>query len=485
MQLSRLLTTFLLTVILFSLTPTRLFALYDPLSQPNNRFGIHILDPHELNLATELINSSGGDWGYVTVVIRSDDRNQKKWQDFFTQARAHHVIPIVRLATKTQNDYWIKPEEGDAKAWADFFGSLYWPTNNHYIIVYNEPNHAKEWGNLIDPEGYAKELAKTIDAVKAQDPDAYLLNAGFDAAAPTIDGQMLDEVSFLQRMDKAVPGIFHKINGWSSHSYPQPNFSGSPTDSGRNTVATYRWEEQLLKESFNVDTIPIFITETGWVHADGLHPNTSYLSENQIADNFKTAYTTVWTDHNLVAVTPFTLSYDQAPFDHFSWSRSPQLKSPDVLATQTNLPQFNQFETTKALAKGSGTPHQKVHGLVTSFTLPNVTEKNAFIKGEIVIKNIGEKTWFSTNHVAALAVRTNDKTITTDFAVNQTIPGDSIAIPVTLLTPAIADIYEVSLQIKDSSNEVITIPYQLTVGSPKKRATLVSLLKQLSVKLFS
>ncbi|MFZ5366355.1 MAG: hypothetical protein ACOZBZ_03605 [Patescibacteria group bacterium] len=47
-------------------------------ASPNNKFGIHITQAEDLPLAAELVNSSSGDWGYVTVVIQEDDRNQEK-----------------------------------------------------------------------------------------------------------------------------------------------------------------------------------------------------------------------------------------------------------------------------------------------------------------------------------------------------------------------------------------------------------------------
>src|SRR5690348_9569638 len=43
---------------------------YDPLSVSNNRFGVHIISaaPEEADQAAAMVNTSGGDWGYVTVV---------------------------------------------------------------------------------------------------------------------------------------------------------------------------------------------------------------------------------------------------------------------------------------------------------------------------------------------------------------------------------------------------------------------------------
>lgn len=54
-------------------------AVYDPLSVANNRFGIHIVNISDLEDAAKLVNSAGGDWGYVTLVITKNDRNTPKW----------------------------------------------------------------------------------------------------------------------------------------------------------------------------------------------------------------------------------------------------------------------------------------------------------------------------------------------------------------------------------------------------------------------
>ena len=40
--------------------------MYNPLAVPNNRYGIHIVDTNDIPQLPALVNSSGGDWGYVT-----------------------------------------------------------------------------------------------------------------------------------------------------------------------------------------------------------------------------------------------------------------------------------------------------------------------------------------------------------------------------------------------------------------------------------
>src|SRR4051812_30691887 len=113
--------------------PVKSFAVYDPTTKPNNKIGIHILFPSELSDAKELINSSGGDWGYVTIPIQAGDKDIEKWQTFMYQAKEMHLIPILRLAT--QGDYFVKstwriPTDDDVLDFANFLNSLYWPVKN-------------------------------------------------------------------------------------------------------------------------------------------------------------------------------------------------------------------------------------------------------------------------------------------------------------------------------------------------------------------
>ena len=55
--------------------PSTTFAIVDPLSVPNNKFGIHIISgtPDESSPSSSLVNSTGGDWGYITFLIESKD----------------------------------------------------------------------------------------------------------------------------------------------------------------------------------------------------------------------------------------------------------------------------------------------------------------------------------------------------------------------------------------------------------------------------
>ncbi len=119
-------------------------AITDPTASPNNRFGIHIINEVDLQDAANLVNTTGGDWGYVTFVIRKDERNIKKWQETFDRIRKLRLIPIVRIATTQTDDVWEKPQLEDINNWVYFLNSLNWVVKNRYVIIGNEPNHAAE-----------------------------------------------------------------------------------------------------------------------------------------------------------------------------------------------------------------------------------------------------------------------------------------------------------------------------------------------------
>ena len=94
------------------------YATYDPLSTPNNKFGIHVISatPDETSPAKDLVNLNG-DWGYITILVESKDRNHDKWQAFFNDLRRKHLIPIIRLATAPEGNFWKKPFRPSIGLW--------------------------------------------------------------------------------------------------------------------------------------------------------------------------------------------------------------------------------------------------------------------------------------------------------------------------------------------------------------------------------
>lgn len=348
----------------------------------NNKFGIHISHAGDLEKASELVNSSGGDWGYVTLVIRDDEMNRDQWQSFFDRCRKEHLIPIVRLATHLEGESWVKPRIEDMSKWADFLAQFNWPVKNRYIIVYNEPNHAKEWGGAVDPKEYALILDEAIKVFKKRSFDFFVLNAGLDQAAPNSKTTM-EESNFLRQVNEAAPGIFDRLDGWSSHSYPNHGFIGKPWEKGKATVAGYLWEMAFLKNNFGLTKeLPVFNTETGWPQRFGKRITTAepYYDSLTVADYIRQAYDLWIKDDKVVAVTPFILNYPFSPFSAFSW-----------LDKDGNT--YPQFETTKVIAKEKGEPEQIESYKILRFNLPPFLPANFVFEGKIILENNGQSIW--------------------------------------------------------------------------------------------
>ena len=112
----------------------------DPLWKNNNKFGLYIYAENKdyFNIADELVNSKGGDWGYVLIPYNVKDTDYTKWNNAFEKMRSKHLIPIIQLWDVDTDDY----EEQTHKA-AEFLDGFIWPIKYRYISVYNEPNDAK------------------------------------------------------------------------------------------------------------------------------------------------------------------------------------------------------------------------------------------------------------------------------------------------------------------------------------------------------
>ncbi len=359
-------------LLIFLFLPLKVFA-FDTLL-PNNKFGIHLAVPNEsdINKAAELINSSGGKWGYITLVIQDNDRNSGKWQEIFNQLRRKHLIPIIRLATSPQGAVWKKPAKVDADGWASFLNGLNWPVKDRYIVLFNEPNHAAEWGGTVDAKDYAEVAAAFAQQLKTKNSDFFVMLSGFDASAVS-SATSEDEVVFLQQMLQAKPDLFNYLDGWVSHSYPNPGFAGSPDDSGRGTIRGYEWELNYLKSLGVSKDLPVFITETGW--------SNEAVSLEQIGQNYVAAFALWVADSRVRAVTPFIFNYQQQPFLKFSWQKP---DSEDF---------YPQFDAVKNLSKIVGEPQQEQKGTIIINSLPKELLVDSNYHFFVQLNNQGQAIW--------------------------------------------------------------------------------------------
>ncbi len=366
---------FIISIFLFSLFPNFVYAFNDPAAVPNNKFGIHITSEADLDSAFKLLNSSGGDWGYVTVVITEGERDHDRWQSVFDQMRRFHLIPIVRIASKAKGAVWEKPQDAETNNWIAFLNSLNWVVQNRYVIIGNEPNHAVEWGGTISPGEYATYLKNFSEKLKSASPDFFILPAGLDASAKNVAGTM-DEARFITGMVKAEPTIFDFVDGWTSHSYPNPDFSGKETATGRGTIDGFDWELTYLKTLGVTKTLPVFITETGWSNKN--------LNEAEIGMKLSYAYKNVWNDPRVAAVTPFILNYPQVPFGVFSW-------------TKADGSPYSFYSDIQKLPKTKGEPIQITKGEILGALAQPVIPIGSDYLGAILAKNTGQSIWSGNN----------------------------------------------------------------------------------------
>jgi hypothetical protein len=320
-----------LFMFLGSQTIATAYAVDNPLYRPNNKMGIHILSDVELPEAAKLVNSNGGDWGYVTIPMQIYDTNYSKWQRFMNNASRLHVIPIIRIATEASagdTAVWRKPNPEDIMNYANFLGSLNWPTRNKYIIVFNEVNRSDEWGGGVNPQEYAELLSFSYSVFKSKSQDFFIISSGMDNAAPNRGSAYMNEYAYLKAMNDAVPGIFNQVDGIASHSYPNPGFSQPPSATSTTGVNSFSYESQLIKSLSGKD-LPVFITETGW--------STKSVSDVEISHYYETAFSTIWNNDHVIAVTPFLLQGSSSPFQQFSMLDSSNNPSKEY-ATLLSMP---------------------------------------------------------------------------------------------------------------------------------------------------
>jgi hypothetical protein len=350
---------------------------------PNKR-GIHLLLDDGRNvwpvalwpIHLEYASWAVGPWGYVTELIRGDDLDGQRWQRFMDLCAKYKLIPVLRLATTYDQDlnWWRAPEpdaDGSyrslAARYAAFVRDLDWPTDAHYVIIGNEPNHGNEWGGRPDPAAYARFFVDVATAIHAADPDARVLNAGFDpytphtGSQPFIDGlYYMDEETFLDEMYAAVPEVFEHLDVWCSHAYPMGPFTAPPWQQayGRDLINDavnphrqvpparinnrgingYEWE--LFKLStYGRELPPVMITETGWRHAESTDPQTTdggvalpdaatvalyfdlamYGNGGRYPNRPSEGWTPWQEDARIMAVTPFALNGQPQEWGHTNW----------------------------------------------------------------------------------------------------------------------------------------------------------------------
>lgn len=306
--------------------------------------GMHILSVEELPEAKSAVSTYSPEdrWHFVTIPFTLDDvGDTKKWQSFMDEAKNQRMVPIVRLVTKFDGKAWIIPSKKDITDQISFLAHLNWPTKEKHIIIYNEVNHAKEWGGLLSPESYAETLSFASHWAASEDVSFVVLPAAMDQAAPN-GKETMEGFRFLSLMLEHDPEVFSMINGWNSHSYPNPGFSASPKRTGKNSIWGFEDELAFLEKN-SVASLPVYITETGWED----NASTRYW----LSSYYEYALQHVWSDPRVVAVTPFILKGDPGPFSTFSFITADGNPTRHYVALQSALRRLAHSQKVIGLAE--------------------------------------------------------------------------------------------------------------------------------------
>ncbi|MFC1653510.1 hypothetical protein ACFL1M_01545 [Patescibacteria group bacterium] len=284
--------------------------------------GVHVLHPDEINQIIKFRGDS--EKYYVTVPLSLSDRRSEVWNDFFDKAKKNKITPIIRLTSSFNHGsgYWEVPSKKEVVESVLFISELEWGSPR-IVVLFNEPNHAAEWGGIVDPDSYA-DLAMFAASWLHTEKKSYLvLPAGLDNAAPNSKFSM-DSLLFWDKVFKRQPDLVNWINGWASHSYPNPGFSASPYTKGKQSLRGFEEELAFLRK-YSKNDLPVYITETGW-------KDSRYITPNLISF-YSYAMKNIWSNPQVKAVTVFLFQGSPGPFSAFS------LLTPEGTPT----PQFDAF----------------------------------------------------------------------------------------------------------------------------------------------
>ncbi len=302
------------------------------LAKGSQVLGMHILHPAEIDEVRRIYEDE--EWRFVTVPLTLNDLEKRsEWQKFFNRAYELKLIPLVRLTTRFDPaiDAWVIPSRKDIIDLTRFLSSLDWRQDEKFVIVFNEVNHAKEWGGKLDSLLYASILNFTTDWLHSEGRNYKVLPAAMDLAANN-STDTREAFAYLESMYQFQPEVFQKIDYWNSHSYPNPDFAASPKRTGQNSLRGFTYELNWLKNKTGRE-LEVFITETGWA--------SSYLTNYYLSDYYLYAMQHIWSHEKVRAVTPFIMKGSPGPFASFSFFDAASNPTIHLFALQKALKAFD------------------------------------------------------------------------------------------------------------------------------------------------
>jgi len=246
----------------------------------NPKLGLHTrltdeVEPWKIKRSLEMVREMGAPWivEYFPWAYYEPAKGEFDWTHadlVVDHAVAQGLTVIARLGFVPT---WARPEDTtftylDKEGYQDF-GDYVAAFVEHfrgrvgYIIIWNEPNLAAEWGNRPpDPQGYTALLKVAYLRAKEIDPSVQVLGG---ALAPTLappgNPWAMEDLAFLQAMYDAGAAAY--FDALAAHSY---GWSFPADDSAARDKVNFRRVElvrSLMVENGDGDK-DVFITEAGW-----------------------------------------------------------------------------------------------------------------------------------------------------------------------------------------------------------------------------
>ena len=254
---------------------------------------------------------------------------QPCWIDYVNAAYDRGLKPVIRLAGAHGSSFWHKPQPdwpGNYTSIAQGFSRVAagLPRRDGHTLtiqLWNEPNLNLEWGGAANPTEYGQFLEQTAGAIRTAtggDPRLVIMNA---ALAP---GGDIAPATFIQQMFASVPNSRWAFDVWAAHSYPgnyPPDLNIHRGQAVRSDVAidSYVLQAELLA-AYGRATVPIFLSETGYLLGQQLDRRYPQVTEANRADYTRRAFEYYWRAWpELIGVAPYELSDPSGVWSGWNW----------------------------------------------------------------------------------------------------------------------------------------------------------------------
>jgi len=214
-------------------------------------------------------------WGPLDAIV--DTANARGVNVLFS------VVKAPKWARPGNTDWSVAGPPANPQDFADFMGAMAgrYKGRVRAYEIWNEQNLYYEWGHEpLDAGRYVQLLAAAYNAIKANDPSAYVISG---ALTPTgvNDGQVaVDDAVYLERMYQA--GVARYCDGIGVHpsgyNNPPDATAGSWNDPSAPSFKGHRsfffhdtlWTYYAIMRKYGDAGKRLWPTEFGWASTDGL-----------------------------------------------------------------------------------------------------------------------------------------------------------------------------------------------------------------------